>query len=72
MKPLCEKILSVFSDFNLTQLQIEATRGKNTLDYICTNKPGLAKPPVTIPGISDHEIILFDCDLRARIARKEP
>ena len=72
MRPLCEKILSVFADFNLEQLQREPTRGKNVLDYICTNKPGLAKSTHEIPGISDHEIIVFDSDLRARYTRREP
>ena len=72
IKPLCEKILSVFADFNLDQLQREPTRGKNVLDFICTNKPSLAKSTHTIPGISDHEAIVFDSDLRARLTRREP
>ena len=66
------KSFSLLTGFNLEQLQREPTRGKNVLDYICTNNPGSAKSNHSIPGVSDHEIIIFDSDLRAWYTRLQP
>ena len=36
------------------------------------NKPGLTKSVNVIPGLSDHEIVCADCNIRARITKKTP
>ena len=47
----------------------EPTRGQNLLDLLCCNK---VKACISIPGISDHSIVLADCDLKATINKKPP
>ena len=42
----------------LQQMQREPTRGQTLLDLFCCNKPSLVK-------LSDHSIVLADCDLKA-------
>ena len=53
-------------------MQRESTRGQNLLDLFCCNKPSLVKACISIPGISDHSIVLADCDLKATINKKPP
>ena len=64
---LKEKLIEVISEAGLQQLQREPTRGQNLLDLFCCNKPSLVKA-----GISDHSIVLADCDLKATINKKPP
>ena len=54
----------------LKQMQREPTRGQNLLDLFCCNKPSLIKSINSIPGISDHNIVLADCKLKASIITK--
>ena len=54
----------------LKQIQREPTRGQNLLDLFCCNKPSLIKSINSIPGISDHNIVLADCKLKPSIITK--
>ena len=67
-----EKILSVISSSGLAQIQKDFTRNNKILDLLCTNKPDLFSDIRSIPGISDHEIILADCDLKPVVCKKPP
>jgi hypothetical protein len=69
-KALCEELIQTLGKHDLEQLQREPTRDQAILDLYCTNRPGLIKSLSTIPGISDHNIIVADSDLRARLAKK--
>ena len=51
-------------------MQREPTRGQNLLDLFCCNKPSLIKSINSIPGISDHNIVLADCNLKPSIITK--
>ena len=51
-------------------MQREPTRGQNLLDLFCCNKPSLVKSITSIPGISDHNIVLADCKLKPSIITK--
>ena len=64
--------VALVTTFNLEQQQKLPTRADRVLDLFCTNKPGLTKSIHVIPGLSDHEIVCVDCDLRARINKKPP
>ena len=55
----------------LTQIQKDFTRNDKILD-LCTNKPDQFSDIRSIPGISDHEIILADCDLKTVVCKKPP
>ena len=69
---LKEKLTEVISEAGPQQMQREPTRGQNLLDLFCCNKPPLVKSHISIPGISDHSIVLADCDLKATINKKPP
>ena len=67
-----EKILSVISSSGLVQIQKDFTRKYKILDLLCTRKPDLFSDIGSVPGISDHEIILADCDLKLVVCMKPP
>ena len=67
---LNEKLIEVISEAGLQQMQREPTRGQNLLDLFCCNKPSLGKACISIPGISDHSIVLADCDLKTSVNKK--
>ena len=41
-------------------------------DLFCVNKPGLLRYTNTIPGISNHMIIVADMDLKPQCSKKKP
>ena len=65
-----EKLVTVLAEAGLTQMQRDPTRGQNLLDLFCCNKPSLVKSCSSIPGISDHSIVLANCDLKTPITNK--
>ena len=65
-----EKLVTVLAEAGLTQMQRDPTRGQNLLDLFCCNKPSLVKSCISIPGISDHSIVLTDCNLKTPITNK--
>ena len=70
-KGMCARLLSIFSNFSLHQLQTEPTRENSVLELFCTNKPGLVKNISLTPGISDHDgVIVVDMALKAVINKK--
>ena len=50
----------------MEQLQLKPSRENNILDLFLTNQPSLVKSCNTIPGISDHNMIIVDTDLKPR------
>lgn len=48
------------TDFNLSQLITEPTRGANTLDLLLTTTPDLVHELSFLPGLSDHCLIQFE------------
>jgi hypothetical protein len=50
----------------MEQLQLKPSRENNILDLFLTNQPSIVKSCNTIPGISDHNIIIVDTDLEPR------
>ena len=69
-KALCDRLVEVLGDHHLEQLQEEPTREDALLDLYCTNRPGLFKDINTIPGFSDHHIVIADSDIQARRTTK--
>ena len=69
---VCLRLLWILSQYLLSQLNTESTRESAILDLFITNKPGLVQACTVIPGLSDHEFVLADCDIRAASARKQP
>ena len=58
------------SEAGLKQMQREPTRGQNLVNFFCCNKPSLVKSITSLPGISDHNIVLADCKLKPSIITK--
>ena len=50
----------------MEQLQLKPSRENNILGLFLTNQPNLVKSCNTIPGISDHNMIIVDTDLKPR------
>ena len=72
-KGACQHLLDILNKHGLTQLQTESThRDGSILDLFTTNKPGLIKSCKTIPGISDHHIVVIDSTARAHYTKKPP
>ncbi len=67
-----EKLLEIAADNDLTQHQIEPTRMGRTLDLFFTNKPRIVQSMHTLPGISDHDIPVADCDIKPSYSKKQP
>ena len=71
LKPSCHhpditmSFVDVLNDNNLAQMVTEPTRGENTLDLFITNNESRILKLKTIPGISDHDgIVYVEADIR--------
>lgn len=64
-KGLGDVIPPTLEEHNLNQLQRIPTRLDAILDLYCTNKPGLLKSINTVPGFSDHDLIVVDIMIKA-------
>ena len=71
-KNICIRLLEILGQFFLTQMNQEPTRESAILDLFLSNKPGLVKSCSVIPGLSDHDIVLTDCNVRAVSVEKPP
>ena len=62
----CEANLDTTNDHGLEQLVTETTRGNNVLDLIICSHPHNIHDINIIPGISDHEALLFYLNSQSR------
>ena len=60
-----EAFIEKTRDIGLTQTNHTPTRGDNILDLFFTNRPNLTTNCWTIPGLSDHDIIITDNNVAA-------
>ena len=60
------KFTNILDGNGPVQIVEEPTRGENTLDLVITNKPSRFTKVETIPGISDHEIVFSELDIRVK------
>lgn len=63
---LCERLIETLDSHQLEQMQQDTTRQDASLDLYCTNRPGLVLSSNTVPGISDHNIIVVDSNVKAQ------
>jgi hypothetical protein len=68
---LCQQLLDISNDHGLTQVQEQNTRESNNLDLLFTNHPSLVNRANVIPGISDHDIPIFDINLKATPGKQQ-
>jgi hypothetical protein len=60
------KFTNILDDNGLVQIVEEPIRGENTLDLVITNNPSRFTRVETIPGISNHEIVFSELDIRVQ------
>ena len=63
---------NLFIEFDLTQVYELATRNGNLLDLVFTTNPTLVKSSVNAPGISDHDVIVTDTDMKPIYKNQKP
>ncbi|KAL8572557.1 hypothetical protein ACOMHN_040461 [Nucella lapillus] len=59
-----QSLVDIMQSSTLTQVHHSPTRFMNILDLIFFSNPSLVKSSVSVPGISDHEMIVTDADTR--------
>ncbi|CAC5373547.1 unnamed protein product [Mytilus coruscus] len=64
--------MEVIISHSLTQIHETPTRGSNLLDIVLTSNPSLIKTSSNAPGISDHDMIVTDCDTKPHDQSKKP
>ena len=64
--------LDLCNDLFLRQVVEEPTRGRNMLDLLFVSCPDLVNSVHVKPGISDHDSVVTEIALRARISKKKP
>ena len=70
LKAINEHILALEEDLGLSQMVDFPTRKENTLDLFFTNRPSFVNRCESIPGISDHDVILVVTNIT--IKRRKP
>ena len=73
LQEISRTILETLTSCNMEQVVDFPTRGRNTLELLITNRPGLVHRLKPAPGISDHDTIPeCDLDCNAQISRPVP
>ena len=63
------RLLDIVSEHGLEQMQPHATREDNNLDLYLTSHPSLVKTCDAVPGISDHNMVVIDSEIKPRYKR---
>ena len=71
-KEINKKLTDIVNENDLTQVVREPTRVNNILDLMFTTNPGLISSVEVHPGMSDHNVIITDVNLKAKSAKKKP
>ena len=70
LKEINEIFLDTIQNLNLEQIIKKPTRLNNTLDLFLTNRPGLVIDYDIIPGLSDHDVVKINSQIKAVINEK--
>ena len=62
----------IMADFKLTQMVTEPTRYENILDLFLTNNPTLVSKVEIMPGLSDHDIVYSEVNIKPQIVTQKP
>ena len=57
------QLLDIANSNSLNQVVTKSTRGENTLDLFFTNNDSLVNRVETLPGMSDHDIVLVESEI---------
>ena len=67
-----QKLINLTSGNNLTQVHDQPKRNGKILDLVFTTNPYLIKSSVSVTGISDHDIVVTDADIKPIYTRQKP
>ena len=67
-----QALLDLSTEHGLTQVHNQPTRDNNMLDLVFTNNSSLVKTSTSVPGISDHAMIVTDMDILPQFIRQKP
>ena len=67
-----QALIDISTEHGLTQVHNQPTRQDNILDLVFTNNPSLVKSSYSIPGISDHAMVVTDCDIKPIYNKQNP
>ena len=70
-RSLQQKLADIASHASLSQVHAQPTRQSATLDLIFTSNPSLLKNSTSVPGISDHSIVVSDFDTRPQVTKSK-
>ena len=65
-------LLYVTMEHGLPQVHDQPTRDNNLLDLVFTNNPSIVKTSKSIPGISDHAMVVTDIDIIPQHIKQKP
>ena len=71
-KALNEKLIEISNNNDMNQMVIEPTRGQNTIDLLMTTNPGLVSNIEVHPGMSDHQVVIVNVDMKAKHQKRNP
>lgn len=63
-------MLEIVRDNYISQVNFQPTRERNILDLLFVTSPDLVESVPTVPGMSDHEVIIANIDTKAKINKK--
>jgi len=71
-KKIQQALIDISVTAGLTQVHMSPTREDKPLDLVFTSNPSLVKSSYSVPGISDHEMIVTDVDSKPLYAKTKP
>jgi hypothetical protein len=67
-----QALVDLSIEHRLTQVHDQPTRNNNILDLVFTNNPSLVKTSSSVPGISDHAMVVTDIDIIPQKIKQKP
>ena len=67
-----QQLIDVTNTAGLTQIHEQPTRGENMLDLVFTSNASLMKSSSSVPGISDHDIVVTDLEIKPYYQKAPP
>ena len=66
-----QRLVDIADKYGLHQVHDQPTRGENLLDLVFSTNPTLLKASVSIPGLSDHNMVVSDFCIRPFEVKKQ-
>ena len=67
-----QALLDLTTEHGLSQIHDQPTRDNNLLDLVFTNNPSIVKSSTSVPGISDHAMVVTDIDIIPQYIKQKP